>query len=1051
MSALNSLARSIARFNRDHPLSEKWLLAPSLRVGYQWLDTVTAGEQAAVNVRVKTIRKMAVDLAATRLFERGLRPLRDREGVFITGIVFNRLRSRGKASGYLLSLEPGPPLLSRLYRSLSEIRLAGLGPESLSPSSFEVKIKGTEIAQIAAEYLAELKSRKLADYADILQLASKAAIEDKSFAHPELFVLVPDDLDLSPLERKLLETVPAGQLGYFATDWPCPVPEDSAEPLPDSRLVAWLTSPADAPEPKKDGTVKIFRAKGETNEVRQVLRCILAQGYRMDQVEVLHTDAQAYVPLFFELIQATFPEDSQSMDELPATFAEGLPVRYSRPGRALAGWLDWIEQNFPQIGLVHLVQDGLIEIPGAGEPGLDYTTLAGLLRKPGIGLGAERYLEKIDLWIGSLQKKIDKPEPFRGDDENGEQDSECALARLETELAGFRALRETVAGLIEISPADRAGDRELLECARKFLSDSARSATEFDNYARKALIEHIDELRGWAGEGQASLGFDLRPLLKTLPAEVNIMGSGPQPGKLHVANISSGGHSARPVTFIVGLDDSRYPGIRPQDPILLDAERTSLSDGLPTAQGKLDRAVEDFARLLARLRATVALSFSSFDPVEDREKFPSPVLLAAFRVLSGQPDIDQGEMLSRLAPPASFAPPEQSQVINHSDWWLWRLCTQSRPGNAGEIVHRAFPHLERGEFAESMRSSADYTPFDGLVAEAGKERDPTKEDGPVMSVSALETIGRCPLAFFYKYVLQIEPPEEPSADPSLWLEAHQAGSLLHQVFYDFISSLLKQGVLPRDTLEQQELVKSVLRRQIEKYKERYPPASESAFRNRYADLILTVRTFLAEETRYCTNRMPVWLEASIGMPQPEEPTALDTLQPETISLPGGDTIRVRARVDRVDRIGHAESGEYAITDYKTGSSWRYSHGDPFRAGKVVQHAVYFELVGRRLKEVLGKGARSAEFSFFFPGRRDRGLRLRWSPDQLESGGRVVENLCRVASAGAFLATNDSEDCKFCLFKELCGDVEALATRSRMKLENSANKILEPMRHLRSNA
>ena len=529
------------------------------------------------------------------------------------------------------------------------------------------------------------------------------------------------------------------------------------------------------------------------------------------------------------------------------------------------------------------------------------------------------------------------------------------------------------------------------------------------------------------------------------------MGSGPQPGKLHVANISSGGHSGRPVTFLVGLDDSRHPGIRTQDPILLDDERRALSDGLPTAQGKLDRAVEDFARLLARLRATVALSFSSFDPVEDREKFPSPVLMAAFRVLSGEPDIDQGEMLSRLAPPASFAPPEQSQVINHSDWWLWRLCTESRPGNAGEIVHHAFPHLERGELAESMRSSTDFTLFDGLVAEAGKERDPTKKNGPVMSVSALETIGRCPLAFFYKYVLQIEPPEEPSADPSLWLEAHQAGSLLHQVFYDFISSLLKQGVLPRDTPEQQKLLKSVLHRQIEKYKERYPPASESAFRNRYADLILTVRTFLAEETRYCTNRMPVWLEASIGMPQPGEPTALDTLQPETISLPGGDTIRVRARVDRVDRIGHAESGEYAVTDYKTGSSWRYSHGDPFRAGKIVQHAVYLELVVRRLKEALGKGARPAEFSFFFPGRRDRGLRLSWNLDQLEDGGRVVESLCRVASAGAFLATNDSEDCKFCLFKELCGDVEALATRSRMKLENSENKILEPMRSLRTNA
>ena len=1044
---MNTLARAIARFNREYPFSEKWLLAPSLRMGYQWLDTVTAGAQAAVNVRVKTVSKMALDLASGRLAQKGLRPLGGREGVFLTGIIFSRLRAAGKGSGYFLSLEPGPALLSRLYSSLSEIRLAGLGLQDLPPSSFEVDTKGVEIARLAGEYIKELKSRGLADYADILRLAAEAAVEDKSFARSELFVLLPDDLERAHLEKKLLKTVPAGQLAYLATDRPCPVPEDPAETLADSRLLAWLTSPADAPQPEKDSTAEIFQAVGETNEVREVLRRVLARGVKLDQVEVLHTDPAAYVPLFFELIQAVLPgEDSPGMDDIPATFAEGLPVRYSRPGRALTGWLAWIEEGFPQAGLVRLVRDGLIGIPGAGETEPDYTTLAGLLGRPGIGQGAERYTEKIDLWIDSLKRRIKRQESFAGDDENGEQQGDSARAGLETELAGFRTLRRAVAALIGISPAGGAGDRELLDCAGRFLSESARCATEFDNYARKALVERLEELRAWTGESQASLGFDLRPLLRSLPAGVHIMGSGPRPGKIHLANIFYGGHSGRPVTFIVGLDDSRHPGIRIQDPILLDDERRALSDNLRTAQGRLDRAPEDFARTLARLRGATALSFSCFDPVGDRETFPSPLLLAAFRTLSGDPETDRERMLCALGLPASFAAAEQGGAINESDWWLWRLCSQPRPQDAAQLVSRAFAHLERGRFAQKMRSSADFTPFDGLVAEAGKEHDPTQEHGPVMSVSALERIGSCPLAFFYKYVLRIEPPEEPSADPSLWLEAHQAGSLLHRVFYDFISSLIEQGVPPRDTGEQQQLLNSALDRQIEKYKELYPPATENALRNRCAEMVSTARTFLAEEARYCLNKTPVWLEASIGMPQPEAPTALDTPEPETFSLPGGDRIRVRGRLDRVDRLGQQE---YAITDYKTGSSWGYSHGDPFSAGRRVQHAVYLELVSRRLKEALGEGARPVGFSFFFAGRRDRGLRLSWTPDQLEAGGRVVENLCRIAAAGAFLATNDSGDCKFCPFKELCGDVKTLAAGSRIKLENSANEILEPMRLLRS--
>ena len=97
---MNTLARAIANFNSEHPFSEKWLLAPSLRAGYQWLDTVTAGEQASVNVRVKTVRRMALDLVSDRLAQKRLRPLRDREGVFLTGIIFSRLREKGKGSGY---------------------------------------------------------------------------------------------------------------------------------------------------------------------------------------------------------------------------------------------------------------------------------------------------------------------------------------------------------------------------------------------------------------------------------------------------------------------------------------------------------------------------------------------------------------------------------------------------------------------------------------------------------------------------------------------------------------------------------------------------------------------------------------------------------------------------------------------------------------------------------------------------------------------------------------------------------------------------------------
>ena len=51
--------QELARVCREHLLEEKWLIAPSRRVGYQWLEAVTRAGQAAVNVHVKTLRRLA--------------------------------------------------------------------------------------------------------------------------------------------------------------------------------------------------------------------------------------------------------------------------------------------------------------------------------------------------------------------------------------------------------------------------------------------------------------------------------------------------------------------------------------------------------------------------------------------------------------------------------------------------------------------------------------------------------------------------------------------------------------------------------------------------------------------------------------------------------------------------------------------------------------------------------------------------------------------------------------------------------------------------------
>ena len=82
------------------------------------------------------------------------------------------------------------------------------------------------------------------------------------------------------------------------------------------------------------------------------------------------------------------------------------------------------------------------------------------------------------------------------------------------------------------------------------------------------------------------------------------------------------------------------PGRGLQDPVLLDEERAAISPSLPTSADALRSGLYGLAAVLASLRGRVVLSYPSFDIVEGRESFPSSVVLQAFRLLRGDPDLD---------------------------------------------------------------------------------------------------------------------------------------------------------------------------------------------------------------------------------------------------------------------------------------------------------------------------------------------------------------------------------------------------------------------------
>jgi len=1032
-SAMNHLTQALAQVCRDELIREKWLVAPSLRVGHQWLDSVALGGQAVLNTRVKTFRVLAMELAAAEMARTSVSLVSSMRALVIVDRILDRL---DQDFAYLSSLPRTIHLCSIVLSAITSLRLARVESSKLDPTCFEEPAKAADLKYLLDEYASILRENDLVDYADVLRIAAQELVKEAWPAAADTILLVPEDIDLSVLERALLESISRERIRYLAVDQPEEKASDENGHDTDVRLLRWLSTPSRSPKPFRDGTALIFHAIGEINEVREVLRRCIEAGHNLDQVELLYTDPEKYIPLIYETFLRLQNDEESHESYIPVTFAEGIPIRYSRPARALTGWVEWVRSDYSQAVLVRMIHDGLLEFPDTTQGSVDFRQASGQLRGITIGFGRDGYVEKLKERLGELEQRVasssvdDSRLPFSG------------------ELDMLKHLSSLVERLLFIAEGVEAGQEDVIKAAGSFLTQIARRHDQFDNYSRKALLERIDEMAICLAHEKRPLAIDLWEWLLTLPREVRVGGSGPRPGRLHCAHVLSGGHSGRKHTFIIGLDDGRFPGVGLNDPLLLDNERLRLSSDLPTTSGQLRHRLNKFSLLLARLRGTITMGFSSFDLQQDRAMFPSPGVLSAYRILSGSREGDQSDLMRWLSLPATFVPSAGDRCLDQAEWWLWRMCGTEKVQSPDDALGECFPHLMKGLHVRKHRESPEFTIYDGFLSGAFPELDPTHPSGPVVSAAMLETIGQCALKYFLRYVLKVKPPEEVKTDHARWLDPAKFGDLLHEVLYRFMSELMDQGRVPLFQRDIARLIQ-ILDNHLEKYKRLYPPVGVSAFRRQQIQLLQAVRIFLAEEELLCRRNTPKFLEVSIGMSPRFGPTDLDRAQPVTLRLPDGRTIRAQGRLDRMDEIMDDDELAFSIHDYKSGSPYKYTQTDPYWQGRVIQHALYLQMAAAALSGKVAGRVKPVQFEYFFPGTRTCGLRVRWRPEQLSDATDIIKNLCDIVSQGSFLATTNSDDCTFCDYMLVCKDVRSLAVGSKLKLENLANTMLDPIRKLRN--
>jgi len=467
-------------------------------------------------------------------------------------------------------------------------------------------------------------------------------------------------------------------------------------------------------------------------------------------------------------------------------------------------------------------------------------------------------------------------------------------------------------------------------------------------------------------------------------------------GYLHLSDLEHGGFSGREETFVVGVDADRVPGPGTQDPVLLDAERRTLGDALPTSADIMRERIFRFAAFLARLRGRVTLSYSAWNAGDARTVAPSPLLLQVLRLKRRDGSAAFGDLHEELGRVYCAFPDEEAVDLDVDDVWMRALADGDVLHGGVGAVRAAFPRLDAGLTAVADRAGSP-GPHHGLVGARPDEFDPRRNEGLVVSASRLEGLGACPLRYLFSSVLWLTPPQDPELDPDRWLDPLQRGSLLHAVFEATLRRAHEGGIKPGDAAFAK-LAMDALDTEAARAKEDVPAPGDGVRKRELTALGEDVRSFV----RMVCEHRPHWVALELRFGFSED----DAL---VLQVPGGE-VRLRGAVDRVDDDLHG----LHVVDYKTGASRDYGAGTgAFNGGRRLQHAIYSEAAERAL------GGEVVAGEYHFPTRRGENELHVFPRLDLVGLPELLGHMLDATETGTFVPTDNADDCRFCDFAEVC--------------------------------
>jgi RecB family exonuclease len=909
-AARERLFAAIRDLQADDPLAPVTVAVPSPYAGLSLRRDLGVGG-GLLNVRFMALSRVAELLGAPALAAAGRRPLAP--------------ALRVEAVAAALAADPGPfaevldhPSTARgLASSLADLRAGGIAPER---AAAELGGRGPRAATVARLY-ADVTARTSSYYDedDVLRAAT-AVVEhgaDDDLGH--LIVWLP--AHLSPAEAAFVGALAtAGRatvlLGLTGDD-------DVDRPL--ARDVARrLGLDAAAESPALPVGSSVLTASDPEDEVRAVVRRIVERADAsapLHELAVLYRLEEPYARLVPELLDAAgIAWNGPS----PRRLADAVVAR------VLLGVLALADTDLARDELAAWLASGPVLDPNEGRrvPATRWDVVS---REAGVVGGAQQWADRLRRHLGQLADELAAA--------RAEADvSEWHVARLEGDLETTERLARFVADLVEAlaPPAERTWaahvdwastlvDGYLGGVGRR--GDWPDGEIEAARRVEAALesLTALDEL-GTTVE----LGRFRRALAEELDVpfgRVERFGAGVYVGALHHA------YGTRfDTVFVLGMVEGAFPPRGREDPLLPDAERRAVGEGLPSYTERRLAERRDYLAALAAAPERI-LCFPRGDPRSQRRRLPARWLLETARPLHGA--ALTAEQLRDL---------EARPWLDVVDSFEGGVKRDAEPGSLTERDVRALAEWDAAHFritdhplatgtlgdgfrAIAERSSSALTAYDGLVAGAGLAPDATRPIAP----TSLQDWAACPFQYLLSRVLRVREVVKPEVTETI--SALDEGTLVHTILERFVAT-----ARPRSSPDEgwdaadAELLAKIVDEECVDAERRGVTGRPLAWKLARRRVRQTAERFLRADTRVRavmgTLPVPDGLELAFG---------IDGKPPATLALPHGRAVAFRGRIDRVDRS--PEGDRLAVYDYKTGRPAEIPD-DPVDGGHMLQLPVY---------------------------------------------------------------------------------------------------------------